>query len=231
MTSVDRSHTRPDGGVSSGRLIRHTGIDRLYHWCMAAAVVTLLATGFLPVVGVKFGWVEPHWIAGSVLAVLVLVHIVRASFFQDIWAMVVVPTDVRDAWRELRHAFGRGGPAPGKPGKYELLQKLYHAGAALVVLSAIVTGGMMMVKIDTPFWKRNPYWLSDSTWGVVYVVHGFAALATLTLLMIHVYFAIRPEKLWMTRSMIVGWITRDEYTEHHDSARWTADPADSGRRS
>jgi hypothetical protein len=36
----------------------------------------------------------------------------------------------------------------------------------------------------------------------------------------HVYFAIRPEKWWMTRSMIKGWITREEYVDHFDPKQW-----------
>jgi hypothetical protein len=36
----------------------------------------------------------------------------------------------------------------------------------------------------------------------------------------HVYFAVRPEKRWITKSMIVGWITRRQYLEHHDPDRW-----------
>jgi formate dehydrogenase subunit gamma len=89
----------------------------------------------------------------------------------------------------------------------------------------------MMVKVDTPFWTRDPYWLSDSTWGVIYVLHGLAALTSITLIMVHVYFAFRPEKLWLTRSMVLGWITRSEYAEQHDPARWQiADRAPAARR-
>jgi hypothetical protein len=35
-----------------------------------------------------------------------------------------------------------------------------------------------------------------------------------------VYFAIRPEKWWITKSMIFGWITRRQYIEHHEPERW-----------
>ena len=34
------------------------------------------------------------------------------------------------------------------------------------------------------------------------------------------YFAVRPEKWWITKSMILGWITRRQYLEHHEPARW-----------
>jgi cytochrome b subunit of formate dehydrogenase len=81
----------------------------------------------------------------------------------------------------------------------------------------------MMVKIDTPWWDRNPYWLRDETWGIVYLIHDFAALSLVTMVIAHVYFALRPEKLFFTRSMLLGSITREEYAEHHDPSRWRVD--------
>jgi hypothetical protein len=42
--------------------------------------------------------------------------------------------------------------------------------------------------------------------------------------MTHVYFAIRSEKRWLTRSMIVGWIPRQRYLAHYDPARWPLMP-------
>jgi formate dehydrogenase subunit gamma len=40
------------------------------------------------------------------------------------------------------------------------------------------------------------------------------------LIIAHIYFALRPEKLWITKSMIFGYITRRQYLEHHDPDRW-----------
>ena len=62
--------------------------DRLYHWTMAAALLTCLFTAFLPILGWKFEWVTTHWIAGIVLTAAVLFHIVRPSLWQDFWSMV-----------------------------------------------------------------------------------------------------------------------------------------------
>lgn len=205
---------------ASSRIVRHRLIDRLFHWLTAASVLTLLGTGFLPILGVRFAWVTPHWIAGVVLAALVLLHVVRALLFQDWRSMWIGTADVRDAIARARWL--GGGPPPPKPGKYMLAQKLFHHTIAVVLLATIVTGLLMMVRIDTPFWTRNPYWLADQTWGVIYVIHGVASLATITLIMLHVYFALRPEKLWITRSMILGWIDRRRWLEHHDAARWPA---------
>ena len=45
-------------------------------------------------------------------------------------------------------------------------------------------------------------------------------VALVGLVIAHVYFAVRPEKWWITKSMILGWITRRQYLEHHDPDRW-----------
>ena len=41
-----------------------------------------------------------------------------------------------------------------------------------------------------------------------------------TLTLTHVYFAARPDKLWMTKSMVFGYVDRNTYLEHHDPERW-----------
>src|SRR5438477_6581309 len=137
---------------------RHHVVDRIYHWLMAASVLTLMGSAFLPIVGFKFEWLSLHWMTGIALTVLVLIHIVRSLIWQDWRAMMLEGADIRDGLRKIRAALGGGGPAPGKPGKYKIAQKLYHLAAAVLVLSIIASGLLMLLKIDTPFWKRNPYW-------------------------------------------------------------------------
>jgi formate dehydrogenase subunit gamma len=205
---------------TGGRVLRHQLVDRLYHWLMAVSVLILMGSAFLPIVGWKFEWVSLHWMTGIVLTLLVLIHIVRALIWQDWRAMILDGADIRDGVRSIRAAAGGGGPAPGKPGKYKILQKLYHLAVAILVLAIIVSGLLMLLKIDTPFWKRNPYWFDADTWGVIYSVHGFASMAMITLVMIHIYFALRPDEWWLTRSMFRGTISRKEYAEHCDASRW-----------
>jgi cytochrome b subunit of formate dehydrogenase len=207
----------PDGLVH-----RHQLADRLFHWLMAACMLTLLVTGFLPILGVKFAWVDPHWIAGMVLTLLVLFHIIRALFILDrshIWIR----------WREFvdsARATGKevlGGARIKKHiGKYSVGQKVFHHGVAVVVLAAVVTGLVMMVGIDGPFWERDPLFMSEETRGMVFVLHGFTGLFSITMIMVHIYYAVRPEKLYMTRSMIRGWISRTEYEDHHDPELWSS---------
>ena len=50
--------------------------------------------------------------------------------------------------------------------------------------------------------------MSDPAWGFTYVLHGLAGVGFVGLIIAHIYFALRPEKLWITKSMIFGYITR-----------------------
>ena len=38
--------------------------------------------------------------------------------------------------------------------------------------------------------------------------------------MVHIYFAVRPEKFVITKSMIFGSLPKEYYLEHHDPERW-----------
>ena len=87
-------------------------------------------------------------------------------------------------------------------------------------LGATATGIMMSPRIRTGLVTRNPYYLSDVTWGITYVIHGLTGVGLVGLVIAHVYFAVRPEKWWITKSMILGFITRRQYLEHHEPSRW-----------
>ncbi len=200
--------------MPTDRIVRHKLVDRLFHWVMAATMLALMATALCPILGIEFDWVPIHWIAGVILTAVILFHTARAILQQDLMSMWVGPV-------ELIKALGavRSGVFP-KTGKYSIAQRLMHNTVTVFGLIVLVTGLFMLVRIDTPFWERDPYLLSQSTWGVIYVLHGLSAVIFFGLVMMHVYFALRPEKLCYTRSMILGWITRSEFDENHDAALW-----------
>ena len=198
---------------------RHSFMARLFHWVMAAAMFTLLFTAFLPIVGVRFAWVEWHWIAGLVLTGAIIYHIIHATFFLDFWSIWVGPKDIPEFKAEILRELGHDVPGP-KPGKYPLGNRLYHFAIVVVGLAAAATGIVMMSRVRTPLFQRNPYLFSDSAWGFTYVLHGLAGVGLVGLVIAHVYFAVRPDKWWITKSMILGWVTRRQYLEHHDPQRW-----------
>jgi len=202
------------------KIARHSLAARLFHWIMAAAMFALLFTAFLPKVGIRFDWVTYHWIAGLVLTVSILYHIIHASFWLDFWSIWPDRVDLQDASKRLRRALGQQAPPPRRFAKYPLENKMYHAVIVLAGLSVMVTGVLMMFRVRTPFFTRNPYLFRDLTWGLMYVLHGLAGVGLIALVMVHVYFAIRPEKLDITKSMIFGSMSREHYLEHHDPQRW-----------
>jgi cytochrome b subunit of formate dehydrogenase len=202
------------------RVPRHSRIARAFHWLMAASMFTLLFTAFLPKVGVEFPWVTIHWIAGAFLAASVVFHIVHASFWLDFWAIWPDKIDVQDTFRRLQRFFGRAAPAPRRFAKYPPENKGFHALIIVAAFSVIGTGTFMLFRVRTIFLERNPYLLSDKTWGWMYALHGLAGVALIALVMMHVYFGLRPEKRAITRSMIFGWMSRDFYLKEHDPERW-----------
>jgi cytochrome b subunit of formate dehydrogenase len=205
------------------RIPRHSLPARLVHWIMAASMFTLLFTAFLPKVGVQFDWVTYHWIAGIVLTVSILFHIIHASFWLDFWAIWPDRDDVIDAWKRIQRFMGKPAPPPQRFAKYPLENKLYHGAIIATGLSAIGTGVFMLFRVRTIFFTRNPYLFSDMTWGLMYVLHGLAGVGLIALVMVHVYFAVRPEKLDITKSMIFGSMRREFYLKHYDPQRWVVE--------
>ena len=209
------ANKKMDKPSSDGRrVLRHETIDRLFHWIMAGSILLLILTGVAPIIGLRIAWLNLHWIAGLVLTFVVIFHIVRSLFWQDFKSMILGPRD-----------FGEPFDSAKKPGKYSFEQKGMHWAVTVVVLAVVVTGLLMFWQIDTPFWDRTNSML-ESQLGLVFLLHGLSTLALVALTASHIYFALRPEKLFYTRSMISGWISEDEMTANHDTSRWSPEEAD-----
>ncbi len=185
------------------QLLRHAGFDRLFHWATAATMTVLLVTSLLPILGVHFAWYGIHWVAGLILTLFIVLHILRALFWQRPRTMLPDAQDLKS----------------GHAGKYTLPQKLMHLGWTVAVLVAIVTGLFLLRKAGVPFLERDPYVRSAGSWGVLTLLHDLAALLSVFLILVHVYFAIIPEKRAYLRAMLTGWIRRSELAEEHDLKR------------
>jgi cytochrome b subunit of formate dehydrogenase len=193
------------------RLERHAAVDRGFHWIMAISVFALLFTGILPILGIDFAWLTIHWVAGLILTGAVVFHTVRALIWQR-------PREMWISGQDFSEPFD----ASVKPGKYSLAQKGMHHAMTVLVLLVIGTGLALFAVMDTPWWDRSNA-LSEATLGWMFVLHGLSTLGLVGLTALHVYFAIRPEKRFYTRSMISGWISQDEHRANHDAARWSPD--------
>jgi len=178
---------------------------------MAICFLVLTITGVLPVFGIEFAWLTIHWVSGLILTAVVLFHIVRSLFWQDLKSMWISPGDLKEPFDKTQ-----------KPGKYSVAQKSMHATVTVLTIVVIVTGLVMFAMIDTPWWERTNE-MSESALGWVFFLHGISTLGLIGVICLHIYFAIRPEKLFYTRSMIKGWISREEMIANHDPQRWTPD--------
>jgi len=172
------------------------------------------------VLEVRFDWLTIHWIAGLVLTVAVIVHIFRALVTNRLANMWAGPSEITAAAADALRNLAAKPDGGYRPGKYSVAQILFHFGAAALVLATIVTGLVMLKGIDTPLWERDPLFVSEAVRGVLFVIHGLAALFLVTLIMLHIYFAFRPEKIHFLRSMLAGWITEEEYSRNHDPEKW-----------
>ncbi len=199
---------------------RHTLWARIFHWVMAAAMLVLLVTGFFPIIGIQFAWVTIHWVAGVVLTISILYHIVHATFFLDFWSIWILPEDMDEAVQRVKRQMGQEAGEVKKHGKYPLDHKLYHTAVMLAGLAVIGTGLVMMFRIENVLVPRNAYLLSEATWGLMYALHGLGAVLFVMLTLTHIYFAIRPDKFWLTKSMLFGSVNREQYLAHHDPKRW-----------
>lgn len=186
-----------NGSTPAGR---HRLPDRLFHWVMALCVIVLGATAFLPLAGLRFDWVPLHWMAGIALTLAILFHFYRVAAVHGLREMVPRSDDAREVARSLS---GRGCEGL-RPAKYDAFQKAYHWVTSLTVLVLLATGLVMLAKIDTVFWRRDPSILTDATWGVIYVLHGAGAMLLLFLFILHVYFGLLPEHRDYLTAMLRG---------------------------
>jgi formate dehydrogenase subunit gamma len=205
--ATQKGEARPSS--EGKRVRRHEPIDRIMHWVMAISVLVLLITGVLPIIGIEFAWLTLHWISGLVLTAAVVFHILRSVLQKDPMSVWISKSDLKEPFDESR-----------KPGKYSLAQKGMHAAITVATVFVIVSGLVMFAMIDTPWWDRTNS-LSESALGWMFFIHGLTTLALIALIVFHLYFTLRPEKLFYLRSMIKGWISEDELSANHDPERWT----------
>ena len=167
---------------------------------MAVCVIILGATAFLPILGVHFPWLVIHEIAGVALVLAIFYHLYRVFRIHGVKAMMPGLDDLREG---AGLAIGREVQGL-EPAKYDVLQKAFHWVAATAVIATAATGLVMLAKVDTVFWDRNPALMSDLSWGVVYAIHGLGAMLLLFLVIVHIYFALIPQHRALLVAMISG---------------------------
>lgn len=216
------SAVRPLAAGVPEKVERHGRSARVSHWVLAAVTFALLITAFVPILGLQFPWVTIHWVAGLAFGAYLVYHVVDTVARRSLGSMWIGLREVGEAVSRTMDFFRRTEDPSKRPGKWGTENKVFHHLTALAGLAVLATGLLMMARVDTWFWEANPYFLeiADSTWGWVFVLHGLSAAGFVGLLMAHIYFAVRPDKFYLTMSMIRGWISRENYLGHYDPRRW-----------
>ena len=132
--------------------------------------------------------------------------------------------DIKEGTLGLKAALRQPVKRP-RTAKYPVDQKMFHHAATIATLGAAVTGVLMMYRVDNFLLPRTRTCSAMPRGLDLRRPRRLRNRPHLPCDRARVYFAIRPEKRWMTWSMINGWITRDRYLENHDPERWAVPEA------
>ena len=85
----------------------------------------------------QFPWVTYHWIAGIVLTVSILFHIIHATFCHGLLVDLAGQGGYRRRRDDGCARTGQNAPAPRRFAKYPLENKMYHGVIVLAGLAVI----------------------------------------------------------------------------------------------
>lgn len=220
---------------------RFSAAQRASHWIMAISVFLLMLSGFLimnadvtvrTVLGAS--WLLVHEVSAIVLigyVVFHLGHVASKGTWDEMW---FGRRDAEDLWVRFKNLVGATEEYP-KQFKYPSAQKLLHWAVTGATLGLIVTGLVLLRRVQTPLWDAAREFsvlgirfdIGGATVGEMglvpwsFVLHDFLAVATLALVMGHVYFALRPREWAITRSMVTGTVSARAYAEKYSPKSWS----------
>ena len=213
--------------AKTGRVIRWTTTEVLWHFLLFISFVTLIITGF----AFKFpdswwsSWLThsptafaargvAHRVAGVILVGLFFFSIFRSVLTKRGWQQIKAKfpdlSDVSNVTQNLLYSFGLSSKPP-QFGRYDYTEKAEYW--------ALMWGGFVMIITGIPLWFETlflgfmPKWLLD----VAKTVHYYEAwLATLAILVWHFFFMfIHPESYPINFTVLTGRMTEEAYMEKH----------------
>lgn len=213
--------------------------QRASHWVMAIAIFALMLSGFIIMntdVTVKIvgglSWLLIHIISAIVLIGYVAFHLGHVAY-KGTWSKMWVGTkEAKDLIVRFKNLIGLTEEYP-RQFEYPSAQKLLHWGVTATTLGVIVTGAVLWRRIETlALWEATREFSflgvtfglgTADTPGLVswsFVLHDLFAVGLLGLVMGHIYFALRPNEWEITKSMITGRVTVEEYAEKYNPTSW-----------
>lgn len=200
----------------NARVMKYEFGARLYHWANSVLVLGLAVSGvalFAPGSLGRGPWLLIHEIFAVAFIVLLVVHIVVAPRRGEGRSMWFDARDARDLRLIASNFLGRTRSYPAF-GKYDPLQKLYHAFLTLLAIGTIFSGAYLLLSADA--WAA----FSHAWMRYMRIVHDVAGFAFLAILVGHFYFGVirvnRPQLL----AMWTGRLRGSSFNLFHDAGRW-----------
>lgn len=219
---------------------RFTLAQRASHWVMAISIFAMMLSGFIIMnnaVTVKaiagISWLTIHIVSAVILIGYVLFHLGHVAS-KGTWGKMWVGTkEAKDLITRFKNLIGLTDEYP-RQFEYPSAQKLLHWGVTGATLGVILTGFVLWRRVEVLafFWEPTREFAflgvefglgTTDSLGLVawsFVLHDFFAVGMVALVMGHIYFALRPNEWEITKSMITGKVTVEEYAEKYSPTSW-----------
>jgi Ni/Fe-hydrogenase 1 B-type cytochrome subunit len=207
------------------RFLRYEIGARLYHWGNTILVIGLAVSGvalFSPDALGSGSWLLVHEVLAILFVLALVLHIVVAPPRGDGRSMWFEVRDIRDLRVIAANFLGRTRDYPAF-GKYDPLQKIYHALLTLLAAGLIFSGAYLFLSAEA--WTT----FSHAWMRVMRLVHDVAGFAFIAILVGHVYFGIIRVNWPQLVSMITGRLRGSSFNLHHDAERWQPRDEDGSR--
>lgn len=191
---------------------------RLYHWGNFVFLLMLAVSGialFVPrsIRGSALSWVLIHEIFAGLYILGIIIHIFSALLKGEPRTMWFEKRDWSDIKTIIANFFGRTKAYP-RFGKYDPLQKIYHALLTLVSIILIFTGVYLVFSVQV--WATFSHeWMR---WQRLF--HDLSAFIILAVILGHIYFAIIRVNWANFLTIINGKISPGYFKLRHSATRW-----------
>lgn len=163
--------------------------QRLYHWGNFLLLGLVAFSGYwlffreAPPGVWGFSWLEIHSYTGLLFTVGVVFHAVAAVLRGDWRSMKPEWRDFRQAGVIWRNFLGKTADYP-RPGKYDVLQKIYHHILSLLAITFTLSGVFMWLSAER-FYLAPRGFIQFSR-----VLHDVSAFVLVVMVVGHIYFSI-----------------------------------------
>lgn len=194
--------------------------QRLYHWGNFLIIAALLISGIFlflqqpSTLGHLLGsWFQIHEISASLFIVGLIVHIIAATQRGEPQSMWFQSHDFQDVMLSLKNFFGQANKYP-RSGKYDVVQKIYHAVLAVIAVGMIFTGGVMWLN------ARAFLNLPRKLIGISRLIHDLFTFLLFALIIGHIYFGLLKSNKEKLKAMISGWLPARYIQQRYSLKKW-----------